>query len=80
MLTGQILFIVSIIIAVVLCYINLYTMNYNNNKVKVSLIRYIASWIIAFIPLFGLGFHLILFGYLKYVCHYKTDFWIFKKF
>lgn len=76
---GIIIGIITIIIALVFNYINLYTMyEYNNERVKHWVISYYVSWIIALIPIYGIIHELIWFIVQLGICEYNCKAKIFQ--
>ena len=76
---GIILGILSIIIALILNYINLYTTYEENNKVKHWIITYYITWLIALIPIFGIIFEVAWFAFQILVFEYDCKCFLFKE-
>lgn len=68
---GIVIGVLSVIIALVMNYMNLYTMYDGNEKVKHYLINYYIGWIIAIIPFAGLLYQIIWFSIQTFVLEYS---------
>lgn len=76
---GIVIGIISIIVALILNYINLYTMYDYDEKVKHWVISYYLGWIIALIPVYGIIHELIWFIAQVGPCDYECKAIFFKE-
>ena len=76
---GIVIGIISIIVALILNYLNLYTMYDYDEKVKHWVISYYLGWIIALIPVYGIIHELIWFIAQVGPCDYECKAIFFKE-
>lgn len=76
---GIIIGVILVIIALVMNYMNLYTIYDDDEKVKHYLINYYIGWIIAIIPFIGLLYQIIWFTFQTFVFDYSCKSVFFKE-